>query len=388
VRLGVLAVKNVLRNRVRTFMTVVGVAVSILVFVLLQTVLSAWTSGADHAAKDRVATRHKVTFIMPLPKRYVADMAEMPGITAVTWHNWFGGKHPARENDFFATIACDPDSFAKVYEEIVIPPEQFAAWKQNRRGAVIGAPLARRFGWKVGDKVTILGTIFPGEWEFHIEGIYTTTRKSVDPSAFWFQWDYLNESLRGSMKDQVGWTIARIDDPTRSADIAKAIDAKFAERDTQTLSMSERAMQVSFLGMFTAILKALDIVSIVILLIMVLILGNTIAMAVRERTSEYGVLRAIGFRPRHIAAFVLGEALTIGVLGGGLGLLISYPLIEKGLGRVIEETMGGVFPYFRIANSTAVAAVILAAALGMLAAALPAYRAAKLNVVDSLRRVG
>lgn len=382
-----LAVRNILRNKIRTFLTVCGVAIAIVGFVMLQTVLTAWTAAADHAAKDRIATRHKVTFIMPLPKKYVEDVRKTPGVTDVTWANWFGGKNPNAENEFFATIAVDPPSFLRVYDELVVAEEDKQRWLTNRRGAIIGDVIAKKFGWEVGDKITLQGTIFAGDWEFIIEGIYTATRRSVDRSTLWFHWDYLNEN-QTLEKDMVGWLISRIDEPGKSAAISKTIDAMFDERDTQTLTMSERDLQMSFLGMLSAILTAIGIVSTVIMLIMMLILGNTIAMGVRERTSEYGVLKAIGFRPRHVATWVIVEALTIGILGAGLGLLLSYPLVEKGLGRFLEENMGAFFPYFRIAGETVVMVGVLAVVLAGVAAAIPAWRASRLKVVDALRRVG
>jgi|RhiMethySRZTD1v2_1073278.scaffolds.fasta_scaffold17912_4 putative ABC transport system permease protein len=383
-----IAARNVLRNKTRTLLTMFGVAIAIVAFILLRTVLDAWMVAAEHAAKDRIATRHKVTFVMQLPKRYVEEIRNTPGIKDVTWMNWFGAKDPKNEREFFATIAVDPKSFLQVYDEIVIPPDQIESWLTNRRGAVVGDVLAKQRGWKVGDRITLRGTIYPGDWDFQISGIYSAKRKSMDRNTFWFHWDYLNESAPLRARDTVGWIAARIDDPARAASLSQAIDKKFEERDTQTLTMSERAMNVSFLGMLSAILRALDIISVVILVIMTLILGNTIAMGVRERTHEYGTLRAIGFLPRHLVAFVLVEGMTIGILGGGLGLLIAYPFVNHGLGRWLEENMGGFFPYFRIENTTAVAAMGLAIAFSLIAAALPAYRAANLKVTDALRRVG
>ena len=386
--LASLAVRNVARNKFRTVLTILGVAVAIVAFVLLRTVLTSWTVAIEHAAKDRIGTRHKITFVMTLPKRYVEEVGQTQGVKSVTWANWFGGKDPRREDDFFATIACDPQSFLRVYDEVELPEAQQNAWFENRRGAIVGKNLAKQMGWKTGDKVTLRGTIYPGDWQFEISGVYTTKRKSVDESTFWFHWDYLNDSLPPRFRDQVGWIVSRVDDAGRAADISKGIDARFDERDVQTLSMSERAMNLSFLGMISAALKAIDVVSLVILLIMTLILGNTIAMGVRERTNEYGVLRAIGFSPRHIALFVVGEAVTIGVAGGALGLVLSYPLVERGLGRFLEENMGGIFPYFRIDPSTGVIALGLALALGVAAAVVPAFGAARLEVTDALRRVG
>jgi putative ABC transport system permease protein len=389
--MGIVAVRNLGRNKLRTLLTILGVSVAIVTFILLRTVLSAWTVAADHAAKDRVGTRHKVSFIMPLPKRYLEEIRQIPGIKSAAGANWFGAKDPKHETEFFGNFAVDPKAYLEVYDEIIIPPEQREAWFQNKQGAVVGDALAKKMGWSVGDRVTLTGTIYPGDWEFVISGIYTATRKSVDRSSFMFHYDYLNDSPAAASvnsKDLVGWVVSRIDDPGRAAEISKAIDAHFEDRDTQTLSMSERAMNTSFIGMISAVLKAVDAVSLVILAIMVLILGNTVAMGVRERTHEYGVLRAIGFLPKHLAAFVLGEAVAVSVAGGVLGIMIAYPFVQEGLGRFLEENMGAFFPFFRIDPQTIVWAIVLAALLGVLAAALPAYNASRLKVVDALRRTG
>jgi len=389
--MGVVAVRNLGRNKLRTLLTIAGVSVAIVTFILLRTVLSAWTVAADHAAKDRVGTRHKVSFIIPLPKRYLEEIKQIPGVKGAAGANWFGAKDPKHETEFFGSFAVDPEEYLEVYDEIIVPPEQREAWFQNRTGAVVGDALAKKMGWKVGDRVTLVGTIYPGDWEFQISGIYTAVRKSVDRSSFMFHYDYLNDSqavANANSKDLVGWIVSRIDDPSRAAEISRTIDARFDERDQQTLSMSERAMNTSFIGMISAILKAVDVVSLVILFIMVLILGNTVAMGVRERTHEYGVLRAIGFLPKHLAAFVVGEAMTVSVAGGVLGVMISYPFVQEGLGRFLEENMGAFCPFFRIDPATIVWALLLAMLLGAVAAALPAYNASRLKVIDALRRTG
>lgn len=383
-----LAARNILRNKLRTVATIAGVSVAILAFVLIRTLLLSWTSAADVAAQDRIGTRHKVSFIIPLPLRYAEDIRQIPGVTATSYASWFGAKDPNREDVFFATIATEAKSFLEVYDEVVVPPDQREAWFQNRRGALIGSALARQMGWKIGDKITLRGTIYPGDWEFEISGIYTATRKSLDQASLWFHWDYLNETVPPRMQNQIGYVVSRISDSGRSAEISKAIDAMFDEREHATLTMSESAMNQSFLGMFSAMLSALDIVSLVILAIMLLILGNTIAMGVRERTHEYGVLRAIGFLPKQIATFVLVESVVVGALGGLAGLVLSYPLVEHGIGRFLEENMGGMFPYVRVEPQIAGLALGLAILLGALAAALPAWQSSRLDVVDSLRRVG
>jgi putative ABC transport system permease protein len=197
----------------------------------------------------------------------------------------------------------------------------------------------------------------------------------------------LNDALPPELRDEIGWVVSRTTDARRAADASVALDRLFAEREIQTLSQDERTFQTSFLATLSAILGAMDVVSIAIMGIMVLVLGNTISMGVRERTSEYGVLRALGFLPGHIAAFIFGEAVLIGAVGGGVGLAIAYPLVERGVGRWLEENMGSFFPYFRIDPTLAIFAVALAVLLGVAGAALPALRASRLTVTDALRRV-
>jgi putative ABC transport system permease protein len=325
---------------------------------------------------------------MPLPARYVEEIRQIPGVTEVAAANWFGAKDPKKESEFFGSIAVQAEPFLKVYDEIKIPPEQVEAWKQDRQGAIIGDALANSKGWKIGDRIVLSGTIFPGDWEFHISGIYTATRATVDRSTLWFHWKYLNESLPPRMQDKVGWIMARIDDPGRAAAIAQAIDKHFEDHDEQTLSMSEQAFQASFLGMISAVLSAIEIVSYVMMAIMALILANTIAMGVRERTHEYGMLRAIGFMPKHIVIFILGEGLVLGALGGAIGLALGYPFVQGGLGPVLEQNLGAFFPFFRVSPTVAGVSLALAIVLGVLAAVIPARSAARLEVVGALRRVG
>jgi putative ABC transport system permease protein len=383
-----IGMRNVSRNKTRTLLTVLGGAVAVLAFVLLRTVIWAWNVGAEYAAKDRLGTRHKVSFILSMPKRYVETVRQVPGVSQATWANWFGAKDPRHPNEFFATLAVDPESFLEVYNEAKVSPADKERWMQDRKGAIVGDVLARKLGWKVGDKVTLQGTIYPGDWEFNIDGIYEATAKSIDRSQLFFHWNYVNESLPDRRKDQVGWITSRVNNPEQSANVSAAIDKIFDEKDVQTTTMSEHAMNNSFMAMFSAILKALDIVSIIILLIMMLILGNTIAMGVRERTREYGVLRALGFSPGHVRTFVLGEALTIGILAGAVGLALSYPIVQLGMGRWLEENMGAWFPYFRLNAGTAAVAVALSILLGAVSAVIPAMQASKMSVIDALRRVG
>jgi putative ABC transport system permease protein len=382
--------RNLFRNRARVILTVLGVVIAVLVFVMLRTVLSSWSAAVDHAAKDRLGTRHKQSFTFQLPLKYVEDLKQVKGVTSATWCNWFGGQDPRDKSNFFATLACDHHTVLDVLNDLSVTPAERQAWNDTPNGAIVGDVLARKLGKKVGDKITLTGTIYPGDWEFQIVGIYKATSRAVDRSQFLFRWDYVNKDPRWIMmgsENKVGWIISRIDDGKNSAAIAKAIDDKFGIEDEQTLTMSERAMNLSFLGMISMVLVAIDAVSIVILAIMALILGNTIAMGVRERTHEYAVMRAIGFRPGHMFLFVLLESVITGLLGGAIGLVLSYGLIQEGLGSALEENVGQFFPYFDIEPTTALAAVILSVLLGAVAALIPAIRTARLRVVEALRRV-
>lgn len=384
-----LAARNVLRNKFRAALTVAGVAVAIITFLLLRTVLWAWTAAADYAAKDRVVTRHKVTFIMTLPLSYAQSVRSLPQVKASTFCNWFGGKDPKNEKEFFGSLACDTETGFTVYDDMVVPPDVLDQWKHDPQGAIVGDVIAKKMNWKVGDRVTLQTGIYPkeGDWEFRISGIYQAKSKAVDRSSFIFHWKYLNDNLPANRKDQIGWIVSRVHDPSQAAGVGVAIDKVFDEKEIQTLSQDERAFNASFLASISAVLTAINIISVVILVIMGLVLGNTIAMGVRERTNEYGVLKALGFSNKHVVMFIVVEAMVIGVAGGLLGLAVGYPFIEGGLGRFLEENMGSFFPYFKIDPRMSVLAMVLAVALAGAASVIPAISAARLKTVDALKRI-
>jgi putative ABC transport system permease protein len=385
--LTALAVRNLARNKFRAFLTIVGVAIAIVAFLLLRTVTWAWAAGPELAPKDRLVTRHKITLAMALPKRYVADVRNAPHIKAATWENFFAGKDPRHDSEIFASFAVDPSTFFDVYDEVVIDKEQRDRFTHDKQGAVVGDLLAKRLGWKLGDRVILRSGLLPGDWEFNIDGIYTATAQTVDRASFILDWNYVNDNIPAERRDMVGWIVSRVDDPRRSGEIGIELDKMFDERDTQTRSQDERSMNASFLGMFSAILTAMNVISAVILAIMTLILGNTIAMGVRERTGEYGVLRAIGFLPGHVALWVVCESLVMGMLGGILGTAVAWPFINLFIGKLIEEHMASFFPYFGLQVAHIALAMGLSALLAAAASAIPAWRASKLQVIDAVRRV-
>ena len=382
-----LVLKNAFRNRFRTFLTVLGIAVAVLAFVFLRTVVDVWNSGLTAAAEDRLVTRHKVSITMWMPKSYSDRIAAVPGVSAVGYANWTGMIYPKDERSFFANFAVDTDKYLEVYPEIVVPPEQLAAWKADPAGVIVGEVLAAKYGWKLGDRITLRGTIYPGDWTFNVRALYTTTNRAIDKSSLMFHWKYLNEGVAERIRDQIGWFVVRVKDPSRGAAVARAIDQLFESSDAETLTESERAFNLSFLSMYAAIFTALDVVSVVILLIMTMIVGNTIAMGVRERTHEYGVLRAIGFTPAHLIFFIFGESLIVTAIGGTLGLLAAWQLVN-GFGKFIEDNLGSFFPYFAISSGSVVLAAFLALAVGIFSAILPARTAWRLQVTGALRRLG
>ena len=386
--LATYARKNMFRRRGRTILTMTAIALTVLIFSILRTIVFEWKRGADEAAQDRLAVRDKISITTPLPRTYIDTVRQVKGVKAATWANWFGAKDPKERVPFFAGFAVDPNTWFDVYDDMKVEPAQLAEFKQNRDCAILGDMLAKTFEVQVGQNVTITSDIYPGNWDFKVCGIYQPLKRTVDRNSFVFRWDRLNDDTRSAfMKDKIGWILARIDDPAQSASISKAIDHEFDPKDDQTQTMSEREFQNQFMGGFVAILDAFDYISIVILIILGLVLANTIATSVRERTHEYGVLRAIGFPPGHIAGFILGESVLIALTGGLVGVGLTALLVNGALGPFLEEHMGNWFPYFSTPTGVMVIALGAAVAIGLISGALPALRASRRKVTDALRRL-
>ena len=381
-----LTIKSAFRNRLRTFLTSLGVAIAIIAFLVLRTIIAAWHAGVENSASDRIFTRNKISIIFELPLGYVDKVRNLVGDKGqVSYENWFGAMYPKDEHGFFANLAADDEAF-KMYPEIVIPPDQWKTYVEDRQGAIVGTRLAAKYGWKLGDKITLRGTIYPGDWNFNVRAIYESRSKAVDESSMWFHWKYFNEALPEGRKDHVGLILTKVNDGSQSAAVGQLIDKEFASSPAETRTESEKQFQLEFLSMAGALLTAIEAVSYVVLVILMLILANTMAMATRERTTEYAVMRAIGFQPRHIVGMVLGEGFIIALVGAALGVALAPPLLLS-LARVLEEGMGGFLGNMTLEGRDALFAVGVSLVLGMLAAALPAVRAGRLKIVDALRRV-
>jgi putative ABC transport system permease protein len=385
VTLARLALKDLLRNPTRLALTVLATGIGVLAFVFLQTVISVFYSGLALTQPDRLAVRSKISITQPLPLAYRRRIESVPGVTRITYAGWFGGRIGEGREDFFATFYVDKPTYLKVYDENIVPPEQFAAWLADPCGAIAGEALRRRFGWEIGDRVTLKSDVFPGEWTFTIRGFYTGRTPQVDTTAFAFGYRCVNERLPAELRDFVGLYTIVVDDPARSAQVAAQIDAMFVNSAYPTLTESERSFQMSFIAMSSAILTAVRVVAYGVLLILLLVVGNTLAMNVREKTVDLATLRALGFQRRHVATLVLAESLTLGLAGAAVGLLLAPPVID-GFTRVISESFG---PVGNVVITGPTYALALGASVGvaLLAGLLPALRAAQLPVAEGLRRI-
>lgn len=377
--------RNALRHRVRTLLTILGITVAILAFGLLQTVVSAWYAGVNASSSARLISRNAVSLVFSLPIAYQERIRHIEGVSSVSYANWFGGVYITEKN-FFPNFAIEPKSYLDLYPEFVLQPDEKQAFFMDRKGCVVGRKLAERFGWKVGDAVPLKGTIFPGNWEFVVRGIYTGAEKSTDESQFFFHWAYLNETLRKTIArraDQIGVYVIGLKNPQSAAEVSLAVDSTFKNSLAETLTETEKAFQLSFVSMTEAIVVAIQIVSFVVIIIIMVVVANTMAMTARERIGEYAIFKAMGFQAHHIAGMVFGESLFITAASGCLGIVLTFPVARK-----FGDVMGAFFPTFQVARSTIYMDLAFCLIVGVVAGIFPTWRAVRIKIADGLRRVG
>jgi putative ABC transport system permease protein len=380
-----LILRNALRHKLRTALTVLGLVVAILSFGLLQTVVGAWYAGADSAAPTRLVTRNAISLVFPLPISYRDKIRAVDGVRAVSYANWFAGVYQDPKN-FFPQFAVEPRTYFDMYPDYRVPPDDFAAFLRDRKGAVIGRKLADTHRLKVGDVMPLRGTIFPGTWEFTVRAIYDGAEAKTDTSQMFFHWDYVNETVKAKTPrraDQVGVFVVQIDDPARSAEVSRAIDRQFVNSLAETLTETEKAFQLGFVAMTEAIVVAIRIVSFVVIFIILAVMANTMAMTARERLAEYATLKALGFGPGYVARLVFGESVAIAVIGAALGIAATFPV-----SAAFGAKMGTLFPVFEVSGETVALQIGCALVVGVAAALLPGRRAARVKIVDGLRAIG
>jgi putative ABC transport system permease protein len=381
-----LIIKNSLRHKLRTVLTILGISIAVFAFGLLRTVVTAWNAGVEASAANRLVTRQAVSFIFPLPLAYRDQISKIPGVDVVTFANWFGGVY-IDKNQFFARLAVDAETIFDVYPEFIVSDSAYQNFLKERNSCVIGQDIAKQYNLKVGDLMTIEGDIYPGDWQFVIRGIYKPRDKTTDATQMLFHWDYLNESMKEwetGRDNEVGWYVVKINDPDKSALISEQIDALFKNSRAETKTESERAFQQGFVAASSAILTSINVISFVIIGIIMLVLGNTMIMSARERTREYAVFKTIGFSAKHMVGLILGESLFISAIGGGLGLFLSFPIVE-GVSQAIPK---GMFPIFELEPITLIFAVSSAIMIGVAAAIFPIMKALRTSIVDGLRFIG
>ncbi|KAF0215992.1 MAG: hypothetical protein FD174_3885 [Geobacteraceae bacterium] len=380
-----LIIRNAFRHKLRSILTVIGVAIAILAFGLLRTLVGLWYLGVEQSSATRLVTRNAISLVFSLPISYKDRIRQVPGVKQISWGNWFGGIY-IDEKHFFPNFAVEPRSYLELYPEFVLPPDQKDAFIHDRKGAVAGRKLVAKNGWKVGDLITLRGTIFPGQWEFILRGIYRGAQKSTDETQFFFHWDYLNETMRKTVPrraDQVGFYMIGVTNPDLAAEVSTAIDKTFKNSLAETLTETERAFQMGFVSMTEAIMIAIQIVSYVVIVIIMVVAANTMAMTARERIAEYATMKTLGFGARHIAVTIFGESVVIAVIGGVVGILLTFPAAHW-----IETELSQFFPVFSVSPVTIYLDLLAAFTVGFIAAIFPTWRGATIRIADGLRRIG
>jgi putative ABC transport system permease protein len=381
-----LLLRNTMRHKLRSLLTIIGIGVAVMAFALLRTVVTAWYAGVEASAANRLITRHAVSFVFPLPLSYRDRIAQVPGVDKVTYATWFSGVY-IDKNQFFARLAVDSETFFDVYPEFLIDKEQFDVFKRERNATIIGVDIANRYNLKLGDIMPIEGDVYPGRWEFVVRGIYYPRDQTTDPSSMMFHYKYVDERVRQEAPDRsgdIGWYIVRIKNPDESASVSEAIDTLFQNSRAETKTETERAFQQSFLSAASAVITAMNIMSFVIIGIILLVLGNTMIMSARERTHEYAILKALGFSGPSLFFLITGESLILSVFGSAVGLLVTLPAVA-GFQNALPK---GWFPVFYIKPETIFFAAIAGLLVGLAASAIPVRRILTTRIVEGLRHVG
>jgi putative ABC transport system permease protein len=372
-------IRNLFRKKTRTILTIGSIAVAVFLFGLLVTIERSLNAGVDVAGVDRLIVRNRTSLIMPLPLSYQERLRQIDHVSEATFATWFGAIYQEPKN-FFAQFAIDTGTYRTLFPEFQIPDDQWQAFLEDQQGAVVGRVTADRFGWEVGDRIPLQGTIWTGTWEFNIRAIYNGSRSGDDESHFWFHWKYLEES-RPWGKGTVGWYTVKVDDPDHSVMVSKTIDERFFNSTHETTTVTEQEFASGFAKQIGNIRMLIMSIGAVVLFTLLLVTGNTMAMVVRERVPELGVLKTLGFGDRTVLCLVLAESLVIAAVGGALGVGLAKLFTLGG------DPTGGFLPVFYLSTGEMIFGVAVAVFVGLAAGSIPALTAMNLRIVDALRRV-
>lgn len=376
--------KNLGRRKLRTSLTVLSIIVAFILFGALGSLGAAFTQGADIAGADRLVTIHKVSMIQSLPFSYVNRVRGLEGVEKVTYANWFGGYYQDPKNQF-PQFAVEAETYFDIYSDLLqLPDEQMQAWQNNRIGAVAGSTLAQRFDWQVGDRIPII-SMFPQEdgnrtWEFELEGIFTAETSGGDSNSLVFHYEYFDEARQWD-KGTIGWMMIEVEDPTRAPEVARAVDALFANSQAETKTSTEKAFMEAFMKQFGDIGTITGLILGAVFFTMLLVSANTMAQAVRERIPEMAILKTLGFSDKSVLLMILAEALLMAMIGGFIGLVLAWLLIGG-----VAEKMAAFLPGFAMPSEVWLNGVIAIVVLGLLSGAIPAVQGMRLNIVTALGR--
>lgn len=376
---------NLRRRPMRVFFTLGSIVVAFLLFGVMEAFRTGFSATIDLAGADRLMTLNKVSIINPMPYSYVQRVRNVPGVKVATYTNWFGGLYKDEKGQL-SVLATDPESLLQVFPEILLDDKTKTAWFSDRQAIIVGPGIAKRLGIKVGDRIPIRSAFYRNQsggdtWEFNVAGIYSVKPNSnADVQSMYFHYDYINEGLQFG-KDMVGWISIKVIDPGTAEGIARRIDAMFANSSFETSTSTEKAFAKRFADQIGNIGAILLWVSTAVFFTMLLVIANTMAQSVRERTNEIGVLKTLGVQNGRVVGLVLAEALMLTVLGGCIGLFFAYGAVE-GVGSMIRQYM----PIFEIGSQTLIASIVMMLALGIIAGLWPATQAMRLKITEALRR--
>ena len=371
------------RSKTRTFLTLLSVIAAFMLFGLLDSVRVAFTSGGGVAGADRLVVSSRLSLTQMLPLNLEQKIASTPGVKKVAYAAWFGGIYKDPKN-FFPNFSVGPDYLA-MYPEYKIPPEQLKAWENDRTGAVVGEALAKKFGWKIGDTIPLQATIFPQKdgsnaWPLTLRGIFTVAdaKKKNEEAQLLFHWKYFDEANQ-YVNGQVGWYMVKLDNVDHATRVAKAIDAISENSDRETKSQTEQAFNASFLKQFADIGFIVTAIMGAVFFTLLLLTGNTMAQAVRERIPELAVLKTLGFNNRTVLTLVLAESILLVVLGGVIGMALAAVIVPG-----LTAASGGMMPVGNVPKETWLVGLLLMVGIGVVVGVLPATRAMRLKIVDAL----
>lgn len=378
-----LALRNLLRNKVRTTLTVASLMFALLLLSFLMAFLDLLSSTTG-ASNNRIIVRSAISLATLLPESYWAQLETLPHVTAVTPLNWFQGTYvDDRAENFFPRFAADPPTLGKVYGELLLPADQQQAWAADRRGFIAGKALAAKYGWKIGDSIFIKGDIYPLDLNLVLRGIFTVPRTPAQERVIYFQRKYLEEGIGN--RGLIGTYTLHIDSPANEVAVRKAAEARFENSDFQVRAETEQAFQLSFAEMMGNVRLLFGVIGLAAVISIFFITANTMAMAARERTAEVGVLKTLGFARGQLLRLVLGESVAVGVLGAALGCALAAGSLS-----VVNRLLASFIPVFgdlRMSPANWLTGLAIGLVIGLASGAVPAAQAARLRIVDAVRRV-